>query len=63
MGVSIITSGHEVLTHQTLHCSIKKRSYQMFSQAMNRLDRVAMTFVVLLAATPILSIAANAAFL
>jgi hypothetical protein len=35
----------------------------MFSQAMNRLDRVAMTFVVLLAATPILSIAANAAFL
>ncbi len=35
----------------------------MFSQAMRQLDRVAMTFVVLLAATPMLSIAANAAFL
>jgi hypothetical protein len=35
----------------------------MFAQAMNRLDRAAMTFVILLAATPILSIVARAAFL
>lgn len=35
----------------------------MFAQAMNQLDRLAMTFVVVLAATPILSIAARAAFL
>lgn len=35
----------------------------MFAQAMNHLDRAAMLFVVVLAATPILSIAARAAFL
>ena len=35
----------------------------MFSNAMNILDRVTMTFVVILAASPILAIAANAAFL
>lgn len=35
----------------------------MFTQAMNQLDRVAMLFVVVLAATPILSLVARAAFL
>lgn len=35
----------------------------MFSQAMNQLDRIAMSFVVLLAGAPILAIAARAAFL
>ena len=35
----------------------------MFAQAMNILDRTAMSFIVLLAAAPILSIAARAAFL
>ena len=35
----------------------------MFSNAMNILDRVTMTFVVILAGAPILAIAANAAFL
>jgi len=35
----------------------------MFAQAMNYLDRAAMTFIVVLAAAPILSIAARAAFL
>lgn len=35
----------------------------MFSNAMNILDRVTMTFVVILAASPILAIAANVAFL
>ena len=35
----------------------------MFSNAMTFLDRTAMVFVVLLAAAPMLSIAANAAFL
>lgn len=38
-------------------------SYQMFSTAMTVLDRVTMTFVVFLAASPILAIAANATFL
>jgi hypothetical protein len=35
----------------------------MFAKTMNRLDTFAMTFVVFLAAAPILSIAARAAFL
>ncbi len=35
----------------------------MFSTAMTFLDRTAMVFIVVLAAAPILSIAANAAFL
>lgn len=35
----------------------------MFSSAMNILDRIAMAFVVFLAASPILAIAANATFL
>ena len=35
----------------------------MFSQAMSILERVTMTFIVVLAGTPILAIAANAAFL
>ena len=35
----------------------------MFSTAMNVLDRVTMTFVVFLAASPMLAIAANATFL
>lgn len=35
----------------------------MFANAMNTLDRAAMTLMVVLAATPILSIAARAAFL
>ena len=35
----------------------------MFSQAMSFLDRAAVAFVVILAGTPILAIAANAAFL
>ena len=35
----------------------------MFANAMNTLDRVAMTFVVILAAAPILAIAASATFL
>ena len=35
----------------------------MLSTVMNRLDRVAMAFVVVLAASPILSIAAQATFL
>jgi hypothetical protein len=35
----------------------------MFASAMTFLDRAAMTFVVVLAATPILGIAAQAAFL
>jgi hypothetical protein len=35
----------------------------MFSQAMNQLDRIAMSFVVVLAGAPILAIAARAAFL
>ena len=35
----------------------------MFSNAMTFLDRVTMTFVVFLAASPILAIAANATFL
>jgi len=35
----------------------------MFATMMNALDRTAMGFVVLLAAAPILSIAAQAAFL
>jgi hypothetical protein len=35
----------------------------MFSQAMYILDRVAVTFVVILAGAPILAIAANATFL
>ena len=35
----------------------------MFTNVMNQLDRAAMTFVVVLAAMPILSIAARAAFL
>jgi hypothetical protein len=34
----------------------------MFAQLMNQIDRVAMVFVVVLAASPILSIAAQAAF-
>lgn len=34
----------------------------MFSQAMSILERVTMTFIVVLAGTPILAIAANAAF-
>jgi hypothetical protein len=35
----------------------------MFANAMNILDRTAMVFVVILAAAPMLSIAARAAFL
>ena len=35
----------------------------MFANAMNFLDRAAMTFVVVLASAPILAIAAQAAFL
>ena len=35
----------------------------MYANAMNILDRTAMSFIVLLAASPILSIAARAAFL
>lgn len=35
----------------------------MFAHVVTRLDRLAMTFVIVLAATPILSIAAQAAFL
>lgn len=35
----------------------------MFSQTMNILDRITMSFVVLLAATPFLAVAANTAFL
>ena len=35
----------------------------MFANAMNFLDRTAMSFVVVLAAAPILAIAAQAAFL
>jgi hypothetical protein len=35
----------------------------MFSNAMSFLDRTAMAFIVVLAGAPILSIAANAAFL
>lgn len=35
----------------------------MFSQAMTILERVTMTFIVILAGAPILAIAANAAFL
>ena len=35
----------------------------MFSQAMTILERVTMTFIVVLAGAPILAIAANAAFL
>jgi hypothetical protein len=35
----------------------------MFAHAMSFIDRAAMMFVVVLAATPILSIAARAAFL
>ena len=35
----------------------------MFSKAMNIIDRITMTFIVVLAGTPILAIAANAAFL
>jgi|688.fasta_scaffold202333_2 hypothetical protein len=34
----------------------------MFTQVMNQIDRVAMVLVVVLAASPILSIAAQAAF-
>jgi hypothetical protein len=34
----------------------------MFAQVMNKIDRFAMAFVVVLAASPILSIAAQAAF-
>ncbi|HEX7885609.1 MAG TPA: hypothetical protein VF474_06495 [Phenylobacterium sp.] len=34
----------------------------VFAKAMNRLDRAAMSFAVILAAMPILSIAAQAAF-
>ena len=40
-----------------------QRSHKMFANAMNVLDRTAMSFIVLLAAAPILSIAAQAAFL
>jgi len=35
----------------------------MISKAMNILERVTMTFIVVLAGAPILAIAANAAFL
>ncbi len=35
----------------------------MFANVMNQIDRAAMAFVVVLAAMPILSIAARAAFL
>ena len=35
----------------------------MFSQAMTILERITMTFIVVLAGAPILAIAANAAFL
>ena len=35
----------------------------MFAKTMNLLDRTAMSFIVVLAAAPILSIAARAAFL
>lgn len=35
----------------------------MFANAMNQIDRFAMSFVVVLGALPILSIAARAAFL
>lgn len=35
----------------------------MFSQSMNILDRITMTFIVILAGAPILAIAANAAFI
>jgi len=62
VGVSIITPGRRVLSHPTLQCSIDG-DCKMFAQAMNHLDRAAMTFVVVLAAMPILSIAARAAFL
>jgi hypothetical protein len=37
--------------------------HKMFAQAMNHLDRAAMVFVVVLAATPVLSLVARAAFL
>lgn len=39
------------------------RSYKMFANAMNHLDRAAMLFVVVLAAMPMLSLVARAAFL
>ncbi len=35
----------------------------MFSQVMNQLDRVAVSFVIVLAGAPILAIAARATFL
>ena len=44
-----------------LHRSTTALETDMFAQAMNFLDRAAMAFVVVLAATPILAIAASSA--
>ena len=46
-----------------LHRSRTNRETEMSANVMNILDRTAMIFVVILAATPMLSIAARAAFL
>jgi hypothetical protein len=61
MAISIITSGHPDLTPTPPQCG-KPKETDMFAQVMNKIDRFAMAFVVVLAASPILSIAAQAAF-
>jgi hypothetical protein len=54
-----IGTGHP--THHSLHRSKTGLETEMFAQAMTFLDRAAMAFVVVLAATPILAIAASGA--
>ena len=49
--------------HHTLHRSIAGLELQMFANVMTYIDRTAMSLMVVLAATPILGIAAQAAFL
>ncbi len=58
-----IQIGARVPNPNSLQCSITEWSYPMLANAMNVLDRTAMVFVVFLAATPMLSIAASAVFL
>jgi hypothetical protein len=60
MGISIIASGHHDLT-PTDAAVRQTRRQKMFARLMNQIDRFAMAFVVVLAASPILSIAAQAA--
>ena len=61
MAISINAIGTGQPTHNLLHRSITELETDMFAQAMNLLDRAAMIFVVVLAATPILAIAASSA--